>query len=124
MNLAILFSLALSLFLTIVLELGFFILVGKLFSGTLFTGKREKKDYLLVVLVNVLTNPLVVLSYWLTVLYTNWPAPLVLIPLELFAILAEGFYYKKYGAFSRPYLFSTAANVFSFGTGLLIQLLY
>ena len=115
---ALIASLAVSLFLTIALEMGFFILKSKL-----FTGKHDKKDFLLVVLVNVLTNPIVVLLYWLTAIYTEWNTSIVLIPLELFAVWTEGFYYKKYGSgFRRPYLFSAAVNIFSFGTGLLIQI--
>ena len=118
MNQALIISLAVSLFLTIVLEIGFFVITGKL-----FTIKRDKKDFLLVILVNILTNPVVVLLYWLTALYTNWNTVIVLIPLELFAVFTEGYYYKKYGSnFRRPYLFSTAANIFSFGTGVLIQI--
>lgn len=110
----LLYALALSLVLTVALELGFFFL----------TGKRDKKDVSLVVLVNVVTNPAVVLSYWLLIRYTNLPGAVMLIPLELFAVLCEGCYYKKYGRdFKRPYLFSFAANAFSFGTGLLLQLL-
>ena len=105
-------SLAVSLILTLVFETGFFLMVGK----------RNKKDLLLLVMVNVLTNPVVVSSYWLAVFYLNWSRVLTTIPLELFAVLTEGFYYKKYGMdFSRPYLFSIAANAFSFGAGVLIQ---
>ena len=118
MNQTLIASLTISLFLTIVLEIGFFILAGRR-----FTSKRDKKDYLLVVLVNVLTNPVVVLIFWLTTEYTDWNTVMILMPLELFAVLAEGFYYKKYGSsFRRPYLFSTAANMFSFGIGVLIQM--
>ena len=109
----LLFALVISLILTIVLETAFF----------LFTGKRDKKDLLLLVLVNIITNPIVVLLYWLAILYTNWHTALIIIPLELFAVLTEGYYYKKYGrGFHHPYLFSLAANIFSFGIGLIIQL--
>ena len=112
---ALLTSLALSLGLTIALESGFFLLVGK----------RGKKDLLLLLLVNALTNPIVVLSFWLVALYTDWNVRLMLIPLELFAVLTEGFYYKKYGrCFRRPYLFSLAANMVSFGMGELIQIFF
>jgi len=111
---ALLASLAISLVLTIALETGFF----------LITGKRDKKDLMLVVMVNILTNPAVVLIYWLMVLRAGWNSILVLVPLEIFAVLAEGYYYKKYGnSFKRPYLFSLAANIFSYGTGALIQML-
>ena len=108
-------SLIISLVLTILLETGFYLLVGK----------RNKKDLLLVMLVQVITNPVVVLSYWLAVLYTDWNRATIIIPLELFAVLTEGFYYKKYGQdFKRPYIFSTLANTFSFGTGLLLQKIF
>lgn len=112
MSSALLGSLVLSLSLTLALETGFFLLAGK----------RNKKDLLLLLLVNVLTNPVVVLSSWLVVLYTDWDVRMMLIPLELFAILTEGYYYKKYGhGFHRPYLFSIASNMFSFWVGVLMQ---
>ena len=106
-------ALAISLALTLALETGFFFL----------TGKRNKKDLFLVILVNAITNPTVVLLYWLAVLYSGWPRGIIIAPLEIFAILTEGYYYRKYGRdFKRPYLFSLAANTFSYGMGLLIQL--
>jgi len=109
----ILTSLILSLLLTVALETGFFLL----------TGKRDKKDLLLVVLVNILTNPVVVLSFYMAVIYTGWNQTVIKIPLELFAIITEGYYYKKYGrGFKRPYLFSAAANMFSFWIGVIIQI--
>ena len=106
-------ALALSLGLTLILETGFFLLVGK----------RGRKDLLLVLAVNILTNPAVVLLYRLAASYTNWSTAIIAAPLEIFAAATEGYYYKKYGEnFRRPYLFSLAANIFSFGAGLLIQL--
>jgi hypothetical protein len=106
-------SLIISLVLTVALETSFFLIIGK----------RNKKDLLLVVMVNIITNPVVVLLYWLAALYTDWNGAIIKVPLELFAVLAEGYYYKKNGNdFKRPYLFSTAANMFSYWTGVLIQL--
>ena len=108
----LLIALAFSLALTLVLEIGFFFLAGK----------RNKRDLLLVVMVNVLTNPVVVLLYWLAALYTGWNTTIVKIPLEIFAVLTEGFYFRKYGqSFKRPFLFSLAANMFSFWAGVLLQ---
>ena len=107
-------SLIVSLILTLMIETAFFFLVGK----------RNKKDLLLLVLVNILTNPAVVFLYWMAMLHTNLNRIIVIMHLELFAILTEGAYYKKYGQdFKRPYLFSIAANVFSYGTGVLLQYL-
>ena len=112
MSWELLAALAFSLALTLALETGFFFL----------TGKRNKRDLLLVVLVNVLTNPVVVLLYWLATLYTSWNTTIVKIPLELFAILTEGYYFRKYGqSFKRPFLFSLAVNMFSFWVGVLLQ---
>jgi len=108
-------ALALSLALTLTLEIIFFLL----------TKKRNKKDLLLLILVNILTNPIIVLSFWLVGFYTNWDAYVPLIPLELFAVLTEGYYYKKYGCnFHRPYLFSFTVNMFSFWVGILVQHLF
>jgi len=105
------YSLVVSLILTIILETGFFLIVGK----------RNKKDLLLVVFVNILTNPIVVSLYWLAFFYTGWNRAAVTAALELFAVLTEGYYYKKYGkGFKYPYLFSIAANAFSYGTGVLL----
>ena len=118
MIMGLVYSLALSLALTLALEIGFYLLFG----NTALSGKRSKRNLLLVVLVNTLTNPIVVLLYSLAAMYTQWNMAAVLILLELFAILAEGCYYRKYGdGFRRPYLFSAAANMFSFWVGMLIQ---
>lgn len=112
MNRNLLIALGFSLALTLALEAGFFLLVGK----------RNKKDLLLVIMVNVLTNPAVVLLYWLAVLFTDWNTTIVKIPLEVAAVLVEGIYYKKYGeSFKRPFIFSLAANAFSFTIGAVIQ---
>ena len=112
MNRELLVALTLSLALTLIIELGFFLIVGK----------RNIKDLLLVALVNVITNPVVVLLYWLVVLYTDLNTTIVKILLEFFAILTEGYYYKRYGqGFKRPFLFSLAANMASFTFGVLLQ---
>lgn len=112
MNHELLAALAISLALTLVIEVCFFIL----------TGKRNKKDLLLTVAVNVVTNPVVVLLFWLSALYTDWNRVAVMVPLELFAVCTEGYYYRRYGQdFKRPYLFSVAANAVSFIIGVLLQ---
>jgi len=112
MNGVILASLAISLILTLALESGFFFIAGK----------RNIKDWLLLVMVNILTNPAVVLLYWLAVLYTDLHRAAIIVPLELAAVFIEGRCYRKYGEnFKRPYLFSIAANAFSFGSGVIIQ---
>ena len=86
------------------------------------TVKKDRKNLLLIALVNVITNPVVVLSYWLAAAYTDWNLVVVLAALELFAIALEGWYYGKYGrGFGRPYVFSAVANMVSFWVGALVQ---
>jgi len=115
MERALLVSLALSLALTIILESGFFLL----------TGKRNKKDLLLVALVNVMTNPAVVLLYWLVAAYSDFNWIITIAVLEVLAVLTEGYIYKKHGQeFKRPYGFSLFANMVSYGTGLLVQMMF
>jgi len=112
MNGALLSSLAISLVLTLAFEAGFFFLAGK----------RNKKDLLLLVLVNTITNPLVVLCHWLALVSAQLNAALLLVPLEIFAVVAEGALYRRFGEdFKRPYLFSLSANSFSFALGMLLQ---
>jgi len=107
-------SLAVSLALTLIIEAGFFLLVGK----------RNKKDLLLLVLVNVITNPLVVLISTLMRWFTSVDPWVVTIVLESGAVLTEGLFYRHYGkSFKRPLLFSLAANACSYGIGLLLQLI-
>jgi len=115
MERVLLSSLSVSLALTVALESGFFLL----------TGKRNKKDLLLVVLVNVMTNPAVVLLYWLAVNYSGFNRIVTITVLEMLAVLTEGYMYKKRGQdFKRPYGFSLFANMFSYGTGVLLQMIF
>ena len=112
MNGALIKTLIVSLILTLIFEISVFLLAGK----------RNKNDLLLVVLVNILTNPAVVLTYWLLALYASINLLLVKILLEFLVFITEGYYHGKYGMeFNRPYLFSVVANVVSFGAGILLQ---
>ena len=114
MERALLIALSVSLALTVTLESGFFLL----------TGKRNKKDLLLVALVNVMTNPAVLLLYWLAVSYSGFNWIITIAVLEVLAVLTEGYIYKKHGQdFKRPYGFSLFANMFSYGTGVLLQMI-
>lgn len=104
----------------LVISLSLTILIEFLFA--LIVGVRNKKDLLLLILVNILTNPPAVLIYYLLFYYTTWNDILIKIPLEIFVILVEAFYYNSYGKkFRHPFLFSLFANAFSFGIGVLIN---
>jgi len=118
MSCDIIFSLAISLALTLVLETGFFLIIMSI------KGRHDKKDTALVVMVNILTNPAVVLLYWLATLYTSINYVIILAPLEISAVFIEGYIYKEHGRyFKHPYIFSIAANAFSFGMGVIIQII-
>ena len=101
-------ALLVSLLLTLLLECAF----------ALVAGARTPRRLLLVALVNVLTNPPVVM------LCTLFPSPLLTAAMELAAVLTEGLIYRARADWlRRPFLFSLAVNAFSYLTGLLLNLL-
>ena len=111
---AVLISLALSLALTLLLETGL---------GALL-GLRKPKDLLLVVLVNVLTNPPVVLILSLVQLYTQaLPGWYVVLPLELAVVVLEGLLYRGRLDHQKwhPFLLSLILNGLSYLGGLLLS---
>ena len=108
----LLLSLAVSLALTLAIELSFALAV-----------KKRGHALLTVLLVNVITNPIVV-SATLTMTHgAGAPQWLVQAPLEVAAVLIEGAVYKSFG-FRRPFLFSLAANALSLGIGCLIGMIF
>lgn len=81
-------------------------------------GMRGKKHILLMILVNILTNPAAVLACWLGVAQ---------IPVEIAVFLVEaGIYYwfsKDEGfTIKHPILLALLANLISWTSGILIQL--
>lgn len=111
MQLDFLGTLLISLGLTLVLELAF-CLIFKI---------RGVHNLILVVLVNILTNPPVVLINYLLIQNTPVSPIITVLILEAAAFLTEGFCYKHYAEnIKRPYLLSFGANTFSYFSGLLI----
>ena len=85
-------------------------------------GLRSRHDLTVAVLVNVLTNPAVVLRNGL-LSATPWWA--VQLPLEAAAIAVEGFCYRHCGEhIRRPYLLSLCANCISYGAGLVLNAIF
>ena len=107
-------SLALSLGLTLILEL----------LGAFLFGFRQKRDLALVTLVNILTNPLIVLICNLYLIASGIPIPWYwILPLEVLAVLTEGFIYHK-GLSHRPIhplFLSLILNGISYIGGLLLS---
>lgn len=108
-----LISLGVSLGMTLVIECAF-----------AFFCSLRGRDLTLCVLVNVLTNPIVVICALLwrhfVPLPEWWPIPL----LELGAVVTEGLIYRDLSEkLRRPLLFSLCANALSYGLGLVFDLI-
>lgn len=107
-------ALLLSLALTLALE----------YTAALFLGIRGRQDLLLILTVNLLTNPPAVL---LSMIFSALPFSRYLLQLllEIPVVAGEGLLYQKYGTqISHPWRLSLTANLFSYGTGLALLLLY
>ena len=106
-------SLALSLFLTLVFEEVF----------ALLWGLRGWREWAIVALVNLLTNPAVVLLYHLSTGLWSMNAIFVTTVLECAAVVIEWRCYKSCSyQLKRPFLFALLANVISYTLGCIIQL--
>lgn len=94
---------------------------------SLLLGIRNKKDILNVILVNIMTNPLVV-SILMYITYNRlFNTTISIITLEILVILTEGFTYKKVLTFDKinPYVLSLILNISSyFIGGLLNNIIY
>lgn len=105
-------ALAVSLALTLLLEEGF----------ALAWGLRGRRELGLAALANCLTNPPAVLAYHTAVRLWGWNPLFTAAALECAVVAAE---WRCWRAFSeqvrRPFLFSLAANAFSYGAGRLIN---
>lgn len=108
-----LLSLGVSLTLTVLIELLFARICGK-----------RGRTLVFVILVNVLTNPVVVCTMLIWHALNLGGETAAIAVLECMAVLVEGFVYKKSGEpFARPYLFSLAANAVSYTIGLWISII-
>lgn len=105
-------SLVLSLGLTLLLE----------FSAVFLLGVRTRRDFLTVCLVNVITNPVVVLVLNLF-LYFGHTAPWYWVAgLEIAAVLAEGLLFSLCLTYKKihPFALSLILNAISYFGGLLL----
>lgn len=87
----------------------------------------DKKGMLLVVLVNVLTNPVAVFINLCGTGFAWWDK-LCQVPIEIVVIIIEAWIYylfskKEEWNIARPVLLSVCANIFSYGMGCLIELI-
>lgn len=92
-------------------------------SMSLLLGIRNKKDILNVILVNVMTNPLIV-SIIMYITYNRiFNLTISIIILEILITLVEGFTYKKVLKFDKinPYVLSLILNISSYFIGELLN---
>ena len=90
---------------------------------SLLLGIRNKKDILNVILVNIMTNPLVV-SILMYITYNRlFNTAISIIILEILVILTEGFTYKKVLTFDKinPYVLSLILNISSYFIGKVLN---
>ena len=100
------------------------VLLTEPFLGIIFGAKTERK-IITVILVNIITNPAVVLSALSLTIFFNRAEDIGLLFLELLAILVEGFMFQKFKTFDNknPYLISLVVNMVSFTAGKIINIL-
>lgn len=113
-------SLITSLVLTVVIELSFAILFKV----------RGKEDIAIVILVNIVTNPIIVLIENLLWTINNYTLMMILslsfwVILEIVVMCVEGFVYKKLKVKSQfgPYKLSIILNSISIAIGIIIVVL-
>ena len=90
---------------------------------SLLLGIRNEKDILNVILVNIMTNPLVV-SILMYITYNRlFNTTISIITLEILVILTEGFTYKKVLTFDKinPYVLSLILNISSYFIGRVLN---
>ena len=106
-------GMAISLIETLILELCF----------ALFWGVRGRMDLRWVVWVNVLTNPIVVFTYYMVrIRHVPVNIGVVTLILEAFAVVTEALIYqKKAQTVGRAWLFSLSVNSFSYAVGELLN---
>ena len=87
-------------------------------------GARKTKDIFTVMLVNILTNPPVVLSGLTMAMFINHLEKPLLYVIEIIVFLLEGFIYSKCKTFctKNPYLISFVLNFITFALGELINI--
>ena len=90
----------------------------------LFFKVRNKKDLLNIVLVNIMTNPLLVtLTVYINIIYGLKYRNVLIYPLEILVVLSEGLIYKKYLKYRKinPFILSFILNTCSYLMGLIIN---
>ena len=111
----LLYSLALSLSLTLIFEL----------AAAEVWGIADRRDVITLVCVNIITNPVVVTISYILRRTLSCSVFVWQLPLEAAVVTVEWLLYRKYGkSITRPFMFSLSANAFSYGMGLLLPMIF
>ena len=106
MALHLLYSLAGSLLLTLLIEVSFALIWG------------VRRQLWMIVLMNIITNPTVVTLHFLIANYTAWNLPVCIFLLETAAVAVEARLCRV--LLPHPWLFALCINLVSFGIGCLL----
>lgn len=108
-------SFIISLILTLILEVYI----------TYLTQDLQKKDYKKIIIINCITNPIVVgATNFIYILLMNvMIRNIVLVSLEIFVVFIESKWYKKYlkNLSVNPLIYSLYINLFSFCIGWIVR---
>ena len=112
----LMYYLARNVMLTVIIELVLAVIIGV----------RNKKDFIIIILVNIFTNPLVnVISFLFNVYLGTLIRNIILLIMEISAVIVEGYIYKKnlYYKGLNPFVLSIILNITSYGFGVIINYL-
>ena len=108
----------------IMLSCLFFTIVIEIIFATIALKIKDKKDLLNILLVNVMTNPIVVsLPVFVNIRYGIIQRNITVIILEIFTVFIEGKIYSVYLKFKKvnPYILSLILNLCSYIIGDIIK---
>lgn len=88
----------------------------------LLAGIRGRKNLLIVALVQIMTNPLAVLAMLWCMFNLRWHHAAYELSIECVVVIVEWLIYKKFlTSLKRPFVFSLAANYFSYSFGIVLN---
>ncbi len=88
-------------------------------------GEHSKRNFLLLLLINILTNPMAVYLSYVGKILIDIPEILIQLPIEIGVILVEAWLYVWFSkdekwTIKRPIFLGISANVFSWSIGLMM----
>lgn len=94
------------------------------FIGAIIIGIRDKKDILIIILINILTNPILNIIYLIVTIYLKFiNEKIALYILEVLVVVIEGVIYKKYFEYKKinPFIISIILNTLSYSMDIILE---